>query len=678
MFAKLRNNLKITIPSLVLIPLLFVVADISSRNDEIARNVTIAGLDVGGLSPEDATTMVLEYQDELRNETMLITVKDTTFELDPKNVGLVINADEVVSAAMEQRRESGIVGQVFSWFGSLSSVRELDVGVTIDPALLDDQLDEWQQSAITTPAYDGGVIVTDGFAKPDYPRKGEGIERNEALRILTDVLTDPKTNTASLPTAEVTPSLTRSDIDKAVAEANLLIGGPVTLRSEEPPLELTITSQQLIDAFVSNVVTVGTPRIELGFDREKLAPLIEPLREAANSEPRDADWFIDEDAPVPEHDDDTEGEKGIGFPVTLIPSRPATSLDIDLVVDAIAATASSDVRIGEFPFAEGAPADFTTADAEAMGEVALVSEFTTFHPAGQSRVTNIQLFAETVDGDKVWPGEEYSLNEAVGQRTVEKGFVSGGMILGGELVPDIGGGVSQFATTFYNASFFGCYEDVVHQPHSLYFSRYPEGREATISWPRPNLIIGNNSDTVLIIKTQYTATSITVQFYGNNGGYVCESEKSGRFNITEPPIEYLADASVNPGEEHVKRNGSGGWSVTITRIITAPDGTVTTEKDTNTYRPKSKQIEVHPCNMPVEEGETPEECPLLVPSVVGMNLANAQAALSAAGFGFAIGDPIVVGSTAENGIVQSQSAAGGSYLEGGAVVTLRLGVYTES
>jgi vancomycin resistance protein YoaR len=676
-FEKLQKNLKIAIPALILVPLLIVVADISSRSNEIARNVTIAGVDVGGLSPEDATTMVLEYQDELRNEITLITVKDTTFELDPKKVGLAINATEVVETAMQQRRESGIVGQVFGWFGSMSSVRELEVGVTIDPALLDDQLDEWQETAITRPAYEGAVVVSDGFAKADYPRAGEGIERNEALRILTAVLTDPNTNTASLPTAEVTPTMTPNDIDKAVAEANLLIGGPVTLRSDEPAIELVITSEQLINAFVSNVITTGTPRIDLGFDRDKLAPLIEPLREAAISEARDADWFIDEDAPVPDHDD-SEDEEPQGFPVTLIPSRSATSLDIDLVVDAIAATARSSVRIGEFPFAEGAPAAFTTADAEAMGEVKYVSGFTTFHPAGQSRVVNIQLFAETVDGDKVWPGEEYSLNEAVGQRTVEKGFVSGGMILGGELVPDIGGGVSQFATTFYNASFFGCYEDIVHQPHSLYFSRYPEGREATISWPTPNLIIGNNTDTVLIIKTQYTPTSITVQFYGNNGGHVCESEKSGRFSLTEPPVEYIADATVAPGEEHVKREGTGGWSVTITRIITAPDGTVTTEKDTATYRPKSRQIEVHPCNMPVEEGETAEECPLLVPSVIGMDLADAQAALAAAGFGFAIGDPIAVGSTSQNGLVQSQSADGGSYLEAGAIITLRLGVYTES
>ena len=661
--AKLRNNLKYLLAVIVLFPLLVIMADISSRNGEIARNVTIAGIEVGGLSPEDATVAVLEYEAALRNEPALITVKDTTFQLDPKSVDLVLNTDEVVEEALLQRRESGLIGQVLGWLSSFGDTRTIDVAVTIDPVLLDQQIDQWQQSAISIPAYEGAVVMAGGFAKPEYPALGEGIDRVPALAILTSVLTNPSTNTASLPTVAVQPSLTRSDIDKAVSEANLLIGGPITLRSEQPEVELVITSQQLINAFVSNVVTSGTPRIVLGFDRDKLISVIEPLREAARSEARDAEWTIDEEAEMGE---------GEGFPVELVPSRPATSLDIDLVVEAILETASSGVRIGEFPFAEGEAASFTTADAEAMGEVGLVSEFTTNHPAGQNRVINIQLFAETVDGNTVLPGEEYSLNEAVGERTVEKGYLSDGMILGGELVKVIGGGVSQFATTFYNAIFFGCYEDVRHVPHSIYFSRYPEGREATISWPAPNLILRNNTETVLIIKTQYTPTSITVQFYGITGGFTCEAERSGRFAFTEPKTEYEPDASLAPGEEHVKRNGFGGWSVTITRIITAPDGTVTEEKDTATYRPQTKIIEVHPCNMPASE----EDCPLLVPSVVGMDLANAQATFAATGFGVAVGDPIAVASAEQNGIVQSQSAVAGSYLDGGSTITVRLGEYT--
>ena len=95
-----------------------------------------------------------------------------------------------------------------------------------------------------------------------------------------------------------------------------------------------------------------------------------------------------------------------------------------------------------------------------------------------------------VNGAIVMPGETFSLNEHVGQRTEEKGFRRAGAIIGPiiECCDDpanIGGGVSQFTTTLYNAVFFSGLEDVDHTPHTLYISRYPEGREATLGWPEP-------------------------------------------------------------------------------------------------------------------------------------------------------------------------------------------------
>ena len=90
-----------------------------------------------------------------------------------------------------------------------------------------------------------------------------------------------------------------------------------------------------------------------------------------------------------------------------------------------------------------------------------------------------------------------------------------GAIIGGEVYccdnpANVGGGTSQFATTFYNAVFFGCYEDVEHQPHSLYFSRYPYVREATLGFPAPDVKFRNDSDAPVFIDTSYTGGSITV------------------------------------------------------------------------------------------------------------------------------------------------------------------------
>ncbi len=142
-----------------------------------------------------------------------------------------------------------------------------------------------------------------------------------------------------------------------------------------------------------------------------------------------------------------------------------------------------------------------------------VSEFTTPHSCCEARVRNIQRIADIVRGVYLVPGETLSLNEYVGPRTVENGFFAAGAIRQGHLIEEVGGGVSQFATTIFNAAYFAGMDFVEYRSHSLYFSRYPYGREATISSPAPDLVMTNTTDYPILIWTSYTDESITVSMY---------------------------------------------------------------------------------------------------------------------------------------------------------------------
>ena len=115
--------------------------------------------------------------------------------------------------------------------------------------------------------------------------------------------------------------------------------------------------------------------------------------------------------------------------------------------------------------------------------------FTTYYDAGQPRVTNIHRIADIVRGTIIMPGETFSMNETVGQRTAAKGFVLAGAIREGVHVDEIGGGVSQFATTTFNAAYFAALDIPTYQAHTEWFSRYPPGREATMGYPAPDLKI---------------------------------------------------------------------------------------------------------------------------------------------------------------------------------------------
>ena len=81
------------------------------------------------------------------------------------------------------------------------------------------------------------------------------------------------------------------------------------------------------------------------------------------------------------------------------------------------------------------------------------------------------------------------------------------------LTQDVGGGVSQFATTLFNAALFAGLDFGEYQSHSLYISRYPRGHEATISYPHPDLQVVNNTPYGVMIWPEYTDTSITVRLY---------------------------------------------------------------------------------------------------------------------------------------------------------------------
>ena len=150
------------------------------------------------------------------------------------------------------------------------------------------------------------------------------------------------------------------------------------------------------------------------------------------------------------------------------------------------------------------PADFTTKDARALKIREEVSTFTTYYPYAEYRNTNIGRAAELINGTMLEPGEEFSLNGIVGERTAENGFVPGFIISNGIFKEDYGGGVSQMATTTFNAMFFAGLKDIEHKPHSFYIDRYPVGREATVAWGSVDLRFENDTPYGVLVDAHVT------------------------------------------------------------------------------------------------------------------------------------------------------------------------------
>ena len=284
----------------------------------------------------------------------------------------------------------------------------------------------------------------------------------------------------------------------------------------------------------------------LGLDTAALQRRVAPQAAALAVQPRSASVTVARPAAVV----DTQGDLVWTPRPAPVSVRPAT---VGRTVDVEAATArlrslvlTADPRPQLLPVRTVQPA-ITTAAAQRVRTV--IGTFTTRFTPGQPRATNIRRIAQIVDGTWIAPGAEFSLNRTAGRRTRGRGFVADGAIVDGALTDEVGGGVSQFATTLFNAAFFAGLPILEHKPHSFYISRYPAGRESTVYYGGIDVRFRNDTAFPVLVRTRSTAGSVTAELYGDNGGRRVVSTSGPR-----------------------RARSGGGFRIDVTRTTTGGDG----------------------------------------------------------------------------------------------------------
>ena len=236
--------------------------------------------------------------------------------------------------------------------------------------------------------------------------------------------------------------------------------------------------------------------------------------------------------------------------------------------DSIAAAAAAPVHRASLRLKQ-IRADLTTREAERLGIRQQISTFTTdMGTSSSNRIHNVQLMAQYIDGTVIKPGDTFSFNDRVGPRTVERGFREGQMIIGSLLLPAIGGGVCQTATTLFNNAFELGLPIVERHNHSFYISHYPMGRDATVSWGGPDFVFRNDLKTGILIKTRYTNSTLTFSFYGTDPGRRVVTSTSERTNWRTPKTTYALDPYAPRGSVRtVAGSNQAGFDVTVTRKV---------------------------------------------------------------------------------------------------------------
>ena len=513
-----RWALMLGLPTIIAALFLSVWAvDATMHRDRVVRNVKIAGETVGGLGDIALRARIDAMADRLANTQVVIATELGDAAWVAGDLGVSLDVMATYESVMATRREA-LLKRPINWLSALASSTAAEIAINVDLSTLEKSL--YSNARLERLGVEPSIRISNSRLELVPGVKGRSIELQDAASAIAKVLREGTIPTVQVATVQVPTKFSDETVNELVSKANRSIQTPLRVRVNDYE---TVLNPDLVASWF--VLDLEGTNPSLSLETSSILKSLEDSLMPGNTGAGKAEFEI------------RDGN------VMIISSDGGTACchhrAADLVREAL--ETEQDGQVYVLPNRPAAPREAVDR-LEALGIVEKVSSFTTQYSCCVGRVTNIQKFAEIVNGNWIKPGGRLSLNETVGRRTEEKGFVPGGFISKGHLVEDIGGGVSQFATTIFNAAVRAGLDFEYYQAHSIYFDRYPYGLEATISYPRPDLVITNPTPFGILIWSSWTDESVTVDMYSTSNVDVKLKE----------PTEQLVDLCTRVKTERIR------------------------------------------------------------------------------------------------------------------------------
>ncbi len=565
--------------------------------DRVYPGVSIWGIDVGGMHPEE--TRGLESHPRL-NEP-LITFRgpeQLSWRVRPGDLGLYLDPSATLALAYNVGRESQLRR------GLVSHMELLAVGADLPPVIVFDEsearryLEALAEDIDVAPV--DAAISFDGTTPLVEPgQAGRRLDVDATLASLSAVLRRLKQAEVDLVVPQVAPAV--EDAEPARAEAERLLDGPLTLTLADPeegdlgpwvipPEELV---EMLTERVEDGVLHIALRRDELRLYLEKLAPALE-------IDPVDARFHFND---------------GTGQLEPITESREGRALDVETTLDRIESAALAGERHVPLAIKAVAPRYPDAATAEDVGITDLVATGESYFigsPSGRDH--NIRLAATKFDGLVIPPGETFSFNHYLGDVTAEAGYDESYITAGEQLEMGIGGGICQVSTTAFRAAFWGGYPITERWYHGQRVGYYElqgggVGMDATVYSPHVDLKFVNDRSAPLLIETEVGEAShrLVFRFYSTDDGRRVEKEGPVVTDETEPgPPIYELDEELSPGTVIKWQSAVGGLTAQIERWVYDSAGEVL-HHDTfvSEYEPRRAAYHYGPGYQPPEEETGP-------------------------------------------------------------------------
>lgn len=544
----------------------------SQHLDRIFTGVQVLGEDLSGLEKAEAEAK-LAAAFPYPNEATIALIDPASgqeWTAAPAELGLQFDLLSTVEAAYGVGRSGDPLTRARAMFDSWYYGRDISPVLVMDEAVLEQTLTTIAAD-INQPAVNAVLSMKEGNAVYQPGQEGRFLDVADVRERVLPALTQFREADVDLLIHEIAPAV--ADSSEVSSEIQQYIGSPITFYLQEPLDEfdlqpVTLSSDELAAWLRVNVVESSAAALqhEVFLDENAVRHWLRQFEEPLYREPQNARFYFDD---------------GTEELVLVAPHVNGRELDIEATIEQLHTQASTPNRSVPFVVNEIVPVAHSGATAAELGITELITQTTTwFYGSSDARKHNIATAAANFYGIVVAPYEEFSFNKYLGNITEADGYTEGLIIVGGQTIEGIGGGVCQVSTTLYQTAFFAGFPIVERTPHGYMLGYYRDGAghgmDATVYSPIVDLKFINNTPHHLLIENYYNeeTEALTFKFYSTSLGRSVEKELLEFQNIVDPPTEdkWVYKEDMEPGTVEQIDWATEGADVTVRRVVYNADG----------------------------------------------------------------------------------------------------------
>ena len=530
----------------------------------IASGTTVSGVDVSGLSPKKAHERIGKGVGDQLAQPVTLTVGQGSSELVPAKSGISVDTDASV------KKLTGFTLNPLTLAQRLGG-QHTDAVIRVDSTALrgalEDRVDTMANGAVSA------TVTLDGTKPVTTPASnGIGLDVEASLKQIGGTWPLGK-KTLAMAEGTATPAITDEEASEFVdGTLTPLLSSGLTVntagagaQSKNPGAAAAFSPQDTAEMLK---ISSEGGTLSATFDPTALRDAIVARVGQVETPAQNATWKIDGSA--------------TGAPSArpqYVPAAQGKTIDTAALSASLlkAGTSATDVagRTVTLPMVVSEPTVKTPQNEWGISEA--IGEFATPYNAGDApRTQNLTRGAELVNGTVVKPGEVFSLEKTLGEVDYEHGFADAGVISNGQHVDSLGGGLSQVATTVFNAGFEAGMDDTEHHAHQYYFDRYPAGREATLWTGKLDVKFTNSTSHAVLVQAWLDGEQIHVRMWSTKY-YDVSITSSDRFNFRPVSTERKSGPGCEPYS-----GGNPGFDITVTRTRkhdgkALPDDVLTTQ-----------------------------------------------------------------------------------------------------